>query len=85
MQLAQVEGRATTTVRHRSLAGVRLLVCQPLDLHRKGAGDPVLVIDKLGAGSGDTVMISSDGLGLRQLLGDDNSPARWWTLGIVDD
>jgi len=85
VQLAQVEGRATTTVRHRSLAGARLLICQPLDLSRKGSGDPVLVVDKLGAGSGDTVMISSDGLGLRDLLGDDNSPARWWTLGIVDD
>lgn len=85
MQLAQVQGRATTTVRHRSLANARLLICQPLDIDRKGSGDPVLVIDKIGAGAGDTVMISSDGLGLRELLGDDNSPARWWTLGIVDD
>jgi ethanolamine utilization protein EutN len=85
VQLAQVQGRATTTVRHRSLASARLLICQPLDIDRKGAGDPVLVIDKIGAGAGDTVMISSDGLGLRELLGDDNSPARWWTLGIVDD
>jgi ethanolamine utilization protein EutN len=67
------------------LAGVRLLICQPLDINRRGAGDPVLAVDKLGAGAGDTVMLSSDGQGLRELLGDDNSPARWWTLGIVDD
>ena len=30
------------------------------------------------------VMITSDGLGLREMLKDDTSPARWWTLGIID-
>lgn len=84
MQLAIVLGRATSTVKHRSLAGVKLLVCQPLDIAQKPSGDPVLVVDKLGAGGGDIVMISSDGLGLREILGDDHSPARWWTQGIAD-
>jgi len=85
MQLARVQGRATTTVRHDSLAGVKLLVCQPLGANRQPAGDPVLAIDKLGAGHGDTVMLSSDGQGLRALLNHETSPARWWTLGIVDE
>lgn len=84
MQLALVSGRATTTVRHPSLAGVRLLVCQMLDANKKPTGDPVLALDKIGAGKGDTVIITSDGLGLRELLKHNNSPARWWTLGIVD-
>jgi ethanolamine utilization protein EutN len=84
MQLAIVSGRATTTVRHASLVGVRLLVCQMLDAHKKPTGDPVLALDKIGAGLGDTVIITSDGLGLRELLKSNNSPARWWTLGIVD-
>jgi ethanolamine utilization protein EutN len=84
MQLAVVQGRATTTVKHKSLTGVKLLVCQTLDAERKPSGDPVLAVDKLGAGFGDTVIISSDGLGLRELLKDNTSPARWWTVGIVD-
>ena len=84
MQLAIVQGRATSTVKHPSLAGAKLLICQPLGVDRKPSGDPVLAVDKLGAGSGDQVIISSDGLGLRDLLGDQTSPARWWTLGIVD-
>lgn len=84
MQLALVQGRATSTVKHRSLQGVKLLVCQPLDAMARTSGDPVLVVDRLGAGAGDVVMISSDGLGLREILADDNSPARWWTQGIVD-
>lgn len=84
MQLALVTGRATTTVRHKSLSAVKLLVCQTLDAAGKPGGDPILAVDQLGAGSGDTVIITSDGLGLRELLGDNNSPARWWTVGIVD-
>ncbi len=85
MQLAVVRGRATSTVKHASLAGWRLLVCQMLDAAGAMNGDPVLVLDRLGAGSGDRVIITSDGLGLRQLLGHDNSPARWWTIGIADE
>jgi len=84
MQLALVTGRATATVRHKSLVAAKLLVCQPLGVDESPNGDPVLAVDQLGAGAGDRVIISSDGLGLRELLKDNNSPARWWTLGIVD-
>jgi microcompartment protein CcmK/EutM len=48
-------------------------------------GDPVLAVDSLGAGAGTRVILTSDGLGLRELLGNERSPARWWTLGIVDE
>lgn len=85
MQIAQVQGRATTTVRHASLAGVRLLVCQPLGNEMQDEGDPIIAVDKLGAGKGDRVLLTSDGRGLRELLNDGNSPVRWWTLGIVDE
>lgn len=85
MQLALVEGRATSTVRHASLAGVKLLICQPLGNQMQASGDPVLAVDKLGAGAGDRVLLTSDGQGLRALLNDENSPVRWWTLGIVDE
>ncbi len=84
MQLARITGRATSTVKHPSLAGVKLLICQMLDAGGKEMGDPVLAVDKLGAGHGDTVILTSDGLGLRELLNDVHSPARYWTLGLVD-
>lgn len=85
MQLALVTGSATSTVKHSSLDGMRMLVCQPLGGAGQAAGDPVIVVDQLGAGRGDRVIITSDGLGLRQLLGDLTSPVRWWTLGIADE
>ena len=84
MHLARIIGRATATVGHPSLHGMKLLVAQMLGAAGQPTGDPVLVMDRQGAGRGDLVMITSDGLGLRQMLGDRTSPARWWTLGIVD-
>ena len=84
MQLAIVQGRATSTVKHPSLAGRKLLVCQFLGADGQPEGDPVLALDQLGAGAADRVILTSDGLGLRELLSDNTSPARWWTLGIVD-
>ncbi|MFW6060087.1 MAG: EutN/CcmL family microcompartment protein [Phycisphaeraceae bacterium] len=85
MQLALVQGRATATVKHRSLQRRKLLICQLLGGDGQPAGDPVLAVDSLGAGAGDKVILTSDGLGLRELLDDNNSPARWWTLGIADE
>lgn len=85
MQLALIHGHATATVKHRSLVGTKLLVCQCLGRDERPVGDPVLAVDQLGAGAGDRVILTSDGRGLRQMLDDDNSPVRWWTLGIVDE
>lgn len=85
MQLAIVKGRATSTVKHPSLNGRKLMICQLLGNESQPAGDPVLALDALGARAGDRVILTSDGMGLREMLGSNNSPARWWTLGIVDD
>jgi len=85
MQQATVIGRATSTAKHPTLAGQRLLICQPVGVGDEDEGDVVLVLDRYGADKGSRVIISSDGKGLREMLGKPNSPARWWTLGIIDD
>lgn len=84
MQLAVVRGRTTSTVKHPSLGGVKMLLVEMLGNDLQPVGDPVIVLDSLGAGWGDTVVITSDGLGIRDRLADEQSPARWWTLSVVD-
>jgi ethanolamine utilization protein EutN len=85
MQLARIIGTVTTTVKHRSLVGARLLVGQPLMADRTTPdGDPQLVIDTLAAAAGDLVVITSDGRMLREILKSDTTPARWSTIGLVD-
>lgn len=82
MLLARVIGNGTATVKHPSFAGTTLLLVQPL---RSLTVEPVLALDRLHAHAGDLVLISSDGLGARQMVNDETSPARWTIVGIVDD
>ncbi len=84
MYFGRVVGQATATVKHRSMKGAKLLLVMALQGDGSIEGDPVLAVDTLGAGWGDTVMITSDGIGTRELLGDTTSPVRWSVLGIVD-
>jgi ethanolamine utilization protein EutN len=79
-----VEGNATSHVKHPSMNGWRLLIAQPLDMRGRPDGEPILAIDSLGAGRGDKVVLSNDGRGARELVGDENSPVRWTIIGIVD-
>jgi ethanolamine utilization protein EutN len=85
MQLAQVIGRATSTVKHPSLEGWRMLLVQPLGLGNTADGEPLLAIDALGGSRGDIVMITSDGASVREMIGTDNTPVRWAILGIKDE
>jgi ethanolamine utilization protein EutN len=84
MQIALVIGHATSTVKHPTLVGWRLAVVQPLDAREAPDGPPLIAIDALGSGRGDRVVISSDGKGTRELVGADNSPARWAVIGLAD-
>ncbi|MBI1369068.1 MAG: ethanolamine utilization protein EutN [Planctomycetes bacterium] len=84
MQLALVKGRATSTVKHASLDGKKLLIVLQLDAAGKPGGDPLLVIDAMGAGVGEVVLISSDGKGVRERIKDNTTPVRWFTIGLVD-
>ncbi|HID78055.1 MAG TPA: ethanolamine utilization protein EutN [Planctomycetaceae bacterium] len=82
---ARVIGTATATVKHPSMGGWKLLIVQPLLADgRTPDGDPVLAVDALGAGKGETVIITSDGRGTRELLESETTPVRWSTIGIPD-
>jgi microcompartment protein CcmK/EutM len=84
MQLARVVGQAISTVKHPSFHGWKLMVVQPMTADEKPDGEPLLAIDNLGAGNAHRVIISNDGAGARQLVGNKNSPVRWMIVGICD-
>ena len=85
MQLARVLGHATATVKHHSLAGQRLLVVQPLGATGRPDGDPLLALDKIGSGTGQCVLISSDGASVRDIVNTRQTPARWFVIGVKDE
>ena len=85
MQHALVLGHATSTVKHESLEQKKLLIAQPLaENTRRPDGPPLLVVDSIGAGAGEYVLLTSDGASVRDQFGVENSPIRWTVLGIVD-
>lgn len=86
MQLALVIGTATSTVKHASFRGQKLLVVQPLMADGVTPDtDPVIAVDAVGAGRGERVVISSDGRYVRDLTKNDNTPIRWSVIGIRDE
>jgi ethanolamine utilization protein EutN len=85
MLLARVEGNVVATRKHPSLEGWRLLICQPVNQAGEPEGSPQVAIDPHGAGLHQRVVISSDGLAARKIVGDDKSPVRWMITAIVDE
>lgn len=85
MLLARVEGNVVATRKHPSFEGWRLVVCQPISAAGQPEGVPQIAIDSHGAGMHQRVVISSDGAAARKAVGDDQSPARWLVIGVVDE
>lgn len=83
MQIGRVFGTATATMKHPSLQGERMLVVQLEGPGGKPDGEPVLAFDRLGAGRGDRVIVTTDGKAMQERLGP-NTPARWSVLGLPD-
>jgi ethanolamine utilization protein EutN len=85
MQAATVIGHATSTIKHSTLERVRMLVVQPWMADGKSPdGSPLLAVDRLGAGVGQSVMLSSDGSAIREMFQVENAPIRWAVVGLID-
>jgi microcompartment protein CcmK/EutM len=46
---------------------------------------PIIAVESLGSRRGDRVVISSDGKATREMIGAENSPARWIVIGLADE
>jgi ethanolamine utilization protein EutN len=84
MQLGRVVGTVTATIKHPTFQNERMLVVQ-LETSAGGPdGEPILAFDRLGAGRGDTVLVTNDGRELQEKLGK-NTPGRWSVIGLPDE
>ena len=55
MQLARVIGDVVVTRKDENLHGIKLLLVQPLTSGNEPAGKPLVAVDSVGAGVGETV------------------------------
>jgi microcompartment protein CcmK/EutM len=55
MQIAKVIGTVVVTRKDENLAGITLLLVQPLTAEREPTGRPLVAVDSVGAGVGEDV------------------------------
>jgi ethanolamine utilization protein EutN len=72
------------TQKHRKLEGAKLLLVQPLALDGSPRGVPLLTIDSVGAGVGETVLIVIEGRAAGEALRRTAAPVDAAIVGIVD-
>ena len=55
MQLGRIIGNVVCTVKDPALVGQKLLIVQPLDRKGRDKGRPLIALDAVGAGAGETI------------------------------
>jgi ethanolamine utilization protein EutN len=55
MLLGRIIGNVVCTMKDASLIGQKLLIVQPLDRKGRDKGRPVIALDAVGAGTGETI------------------------------
>jgi ethanolamine utilization protein EutN len=83
MQLGRVVGTITATIKHPTFQKERMLIVQLETQAGRPDGEPILAFDRLGAGRGDSVLVTNDGRELQEKLGA-TTPGRWSVIGLPD-
>lgn len=85
MKLCRVLGNVYGEAKHRDFRGRKLLIVQPLDGRLDPKGASYLAVDTVRAGVGDTVLVMSEGNGVRQILRGERLCIRSLVVGVVDE
>jgi len=85
MRLCKVLGNIVATAKHPSYEGMSLMIVQQIDERGADVGQSFIAVDRVQSGPGDTVLVMSEGNGVRQILQmGDQVPIRSLIVGIVD-
>ncbi len=82
-----IQGTVTASTKHATMRKGKLLIVQPINpLTDQPEGLAQIAVDALGAGIGQRVVVSSDGLGCQRILDADRScPARLFVGAILHE
>lgn len=82
MIIAKLIDNVWATRKVESLNGLKFMLAE--EISGKDAGRRLIVVDIIGAGIGDRVIITT-GSSARRMLSDDNIPVDSAVVGIIDD
>ena len=83
MKLGIVVGQVVSTKKDDKLVGYKLLITQPIAPDGQPQGDPLVAVDTVGAGVGETVLYAQGSVASRALR-DTSAPVDAAIVGIVD-
>lgn len=85
MLLAKVRGNIVATQKDQHLTSHKLMIIRIIDLDGNYIGkQDVVAIDQVGAGIGETVLVTQEGDAVFQILGHRNAPVHSIIVAIVD-
>jgi len=84
MNLAKIIGSIWATQKDPQINGIKMLLIQPLDIHKNETGQPLIALDSVGAGRGEIVIYITSSEAVIPLR---NKPALSdaTIIGIVDN
>ena len=85
MRICRVQAPIVSTVKHEGYEGQTLYCVAELDENLVETGAEFVAVDRVQAGEGDTVLVLTEGTGVRQLFGVKKLPIRSVIVGIVDE
>jgi len=84
MEIGKVIGTVTSTIKHESYEGKRILVVQELDTQGRPNGTVRVAIDYVGAGVGDLVLFGGAPGVAAEVFNVKKAPIRDLVMGIID-
>ncbi|WPK11570.1 EutN/CcmL family microcompartment protein [Lysinibacillus louembei] len=83
MQMGRVIGNVWATRKEDGLNGLKLLIVQPIDSNQQPIRTELVAADRIGAGIGDDVLVTSGGSS-RYIMKDNPLPIDAVIIGIID-
>ena len=83
MNIGKVIGNVVATRKDETLVGAKLMITQPLDLELKPVGEPVVMVDTVGAGIGEIILYAK-GTAARNAAKKPKAAIDSAIVGIVD-
>jgi ethanolamine utilization protein EutN len=84
MLIARVVGEMTSTRKHPSHEGIKILLVQPLNLDGSDRGNALVALDAVEAGIGDRVLVATEGYSAMTSVGRIRSPIDMSVIGFID-
>lgn len=84
MQYGRVCGTVVSTMKHAALEGHKMLLVQLYNEDGRPSGAKTLVLDTVGAGADDWVLVLDEGSSASLVLDNPRGPVRGIVVGIID-